>query len=551
MLKSLLIRNYAIIRELDISFQSGLTTMTGETGAGKSILLGALSLILGERADTSVLQNKSNKCIVEASFDNLGAQITNFLLENDLDSESELLIRREINVNGKSRAFVNDSPVNLQILKDLGLFLVDIHSQHENLNIANHQYQVDVIDAYGGTQSQANKFHEAYRKYLVSRKEYNSLIENRNKSLAELDFIKFQFEELEEAKLVEGEMEILESDIETLQHAEDIKAGLYKVWQLLNGDTQTAAGSVKEAEQELRKTSSYHKLSEELISRLESSYIEIKDIATEAEKMAEKIENNPKKLEITEERLNLLNKLAQKHHVKNSDELIELKNDFSDKIEKLDSMEFKLEALESDLKKTEKSLYEKAHLLSNKRMINAKDFQNKIVDHLLQLGIMNAGFSIANERKEIMNENGIDEIRFHFSANKNSPMQEIAKIASGGELSRLMLSIKSVISGSLGLPTIIFDEIDTGVSGEIAHRIASIMKKMSEDRQVLSITHLPQVAASGDQHYYVYKEDIDEYTEAKVKALSTDDRLVEIAKMLSGKKTTAAAMENAKELLKQ
>ncbi len=376
------------------------------------------------------------------------------------------------------------------------------------------------------------------------------MIENRDKSLAELDFIKFQFEELEEAKLIEGESEILESDIQTLQHAEDIKAGLYKVWQLLNGETQNAAGSVKEALQELSKTSFNHKFSEELISRLESSYIEIKDIASEAEIMAENIEHNPKKLEITEERLNLINNLAQKHHVRNSDELIQLKNDFSDMIEKLDSMEFKLEALESDLKKTEKSLYEKAQLLSNKRMNNAKDFQNKIVDHLLQLGIMNAGFSVANERKEIMNENGIDENRFHFSANKNAPMQEIAKIASGGELSRLMLSIKSVISGSLGLPTIIFDEIDTGVSGEIAHRIASIMKKMSEDRQVLSITHLPQVAASGDQHYYVYKEDIDESTEAKVKALSTEDRLVEIAKMLSGKKTTPAAMENAKELLK-
>ena len=549
MLKSLLIKNYAIIRELDISFQLGLTTMTGETGAGKSILLGALSLVLGDRVDTSVLQNKDSKCIVEAIFDSLDSQVEDFLLENDLDNESELFVRREINVNGKSRAFVNDSPVNLQLLKDLGAFLVDIHSQHENLNIANHQYQVDVIDAYGGTQLLADEFREEYREFLTRRKEYNSLVENRDKSLAELDYIKFQFEELDQAKLYPGEMGELEAELEMLQHAEDIKSGLFTAWQLLNGESRNASEVIKEAEQELSKTSSYYKASEDLISRLESTYIEIQDIASEAEIMSEKIEHNPGKLELSQERLNLLNILAQKHHVKSSGELLELKDGFSEKIQELDTVEFKLESIEKELKQKEAQLFGKANMLSGKRMTNAGDFQKKIIKHLLQLGIVNAGFSIANEKKDILNDNGIDEIRFHFSANKNSSMQEIAKIASGGELSRLMLSIKSVISGSLGLPTIIFDEIDTGVSGEIAHRIANIMKEMSGDRQVLSITHLPQVAARGDQHYYVFKEDTEEFTEAKIKELSSEDRLIEIAKMLSGKETTPAAMENAKELL--
>ncbi len=532
-----------------MNFQSGFTTMTGETGAGKSILLGAMGLVLGQRADSTVLQNKGVKCIVEAIFTNLDNQVINFLRENDFDNDAELIIRREINDNGKSRAFINDSPANLQILKDLGPLLIDVHSQHENLDLGNHQYQINVIDAFGGTQILSEDFREEYRKFKERKKEYNFLVENRNKSLSELDFIKFQYEELEKVKLVANEIEGLEEELELLQHAEDIKATMYNVWQLLNGGEQNVSGMLRDAMQELKKTASFHKPAEDLINRLESSHIELSDIASEAEALGEKTVHDPKLLELKEERLNLLNGLLQKHNLKTSEELIAFRDNLSDQIFELESLEFKLEEIEKELNKTEKILFERADKLSVKRMKNAALLQNEITNLLIQLGIPNAGFLVANEKKDELSDNGVDDIIFHFKANKNTVLQEIGKIASGGELSRLMLSIKSVISGSLGLSTIIFDEIDSGVSGEIAHRIANIMQEMSSDRQVLSITHLPQVAAGGNQHFYVFKEDTKDTTETKIKELSSDERLIEIAKMLSGKETTSAAMENARELL--
>lgn len=549
MLKSLFIRNYAIIKELELNFQSGFTTMTGETGAGKSILLGALGLVLGQRADSSVLQDKGLKCIVEAIFENVNNQVVKFLKENDFDNDTELIIRREITDKGKSRAFINDSPANLQILKDIGQLLIDVHSQHENLDLGNHLYQINVIDAFGGTQIQSVEFREEYRDFKDRKKEYRVLLENRNKSLSELDFIKFQFEELEKSKLIPNETVELEEELELLQHAEDIKASMFNVWHLLNGGEQNVSTMIREAIQELRKTSSFHKLAEDFINRLESSQIELNDIASEAEALGERTVHDPKLLEIKEERLNLLNGLLQKHNLNTSEDLIAYRDKLSDQIFELESFEFKLEEIEKELIQAEKLLFKKADSLSDKRMKSAGEFQKKITNLLIQLGISNAGFVIANEKKEELSDNGVDDIRFHFKANKNSALQEIGKIASGGELSRLMLSIKSVISGSLGLPTIIFDEIDTGVSGEIAHRIANIMQGMSLDRQVLSITHLPQVAAGGNQHFYVYKEDTKDTTETKIKELSSDERLIEIAKMLSGKETTSAAMDNARELL--
>ena len=324
---------------------------------------------------------------------------------------------------------------------------------------------------------------------------------------------------------------------------------MYNVWQLLNGGEQNVSGMLRDAMQELKKTASFHKPAEDLINRLESSHIELSDIASEAEALGEKTVHDPKLLELKEERLNLLNGLLQKHNLKTSEELIAFRDNLSDQIFELESLEFKLEEIEKELNKTEKILFERADKLSVKRMKNAALLQNEITNLLIQLGIPNAGFLVANEKKDELSDNGVDDIIFHFKANKNTVLQEIGKIASGGELSRLMLSIKSVISGSLGLSTIIFDEIDSGVSGEIAHRIANIMQEMSSDRQVLSITHLPQVAAGGNQHFYVFKEDTKDTTETKIKELSSDERLIEIAKMLSGKETTSAAMENARELL--
>ncbi|MCF8380458.1 MAG: DNA repair protein RecN [Bacteroidales bacterium] len=549
MLKSLFIKNYAIIRELDMNFQSGFTTMTGETGAGKSIMLGALGLVLGQRADSSVLQDKEGKCVVEAIFENIDKQVIRFLNANEIDEAGELIIRREISDNGKSRAFINDSPANLLLLKDLGQLLIDVHSQHENLDLGNHQYQINAIDAYGGTQAKSEAFRIAYLLYKEKQKAYREELENRDKSLQELDFITFQYEELEKAKLIPNELGELEEEIERLQHTEDIKSAMYNVWHLLNGGEQNATGMIRSALAELKKTAAFHKSAAEFIERLESSQIELKDIATEAETLSELTVNDPKLLEHKEERLNLLNILMQKHHLKSSEELILLRDKLSNQIYDLESLEFKLEEMGKGLTQMQNQLMEEAGKLSELRMQNADAFQSKITNLLIQLGIPNAGFVVANEKMAELTENGIDDIRFHFKANKNTPLQEIGKIASGGELSRLMLSIKSVISGSLGLPTIIFDEIDSGVSGEIAHRIANIMKEMSRDRQVLSITHLPQVAAAGNQHFYVYKEDTNDSTETRIKELNIDERLIEIAKMLSGKETTNAAVENAKELL--
>jgi DNA repair protein RecN (Recombination protein N) len=549
MLSSLSIYNYAIIQELEIDFSMGLTTITGETGAGKSILLGALSLILGNRADTTVLFNKDSKCIVEGSFDFVGTELMQLLKENDLDTSLPLLLRREINSNGKSRAFINDTPVTLQVLKETGIKLVDIHSQHENLDLNNQLFQLKVIDAFAGISSNIQDYRALFFKYKNTYKDYHDLKSLHDKNLEELDYFQYLFNELSEAKLIIGEQEELENEIEELTHAEEIQKGLFTVWQKLNTDELSILSLLKECENELSRLKKFHKQSDEYFERIHSSLIELKDIAAEIEMAAEKVENNPLRLEQLKERLDKIYTLQQKHRVNSVDELIGIKDQMDEKINEFSSSENKLEELGKVLSEMKSQIHKMADEITRSRKKVLPVFENKIKDLLLQLGIPNAKFEVDLQMLHEPADYGQNQCSFLFTANKKSVLQEISKIASGGELSRLMLSIKYIISDSLGLPSIIFDEIDTGVSGEIAFKVAGIMKEMSKNRQVFAITHLPQVASRGAQQYLVYKSDQENQTLTGMRKLNKDERLVEIARMLSGEQTTEAAMANARELL--
>jgi len=549
MLTSLSIRNYAIIQELEIDFNKGLSTITGETGAGKSILLGALALILGNRADTTVLFDKAGKCIVEGSFSEIPVDIEEILNENEIDTDLPLLLRREIAANGKSRAFINDTPVNLQVMKETGLRLVDIHSQHQNLNLNRQLFQLNVIDAFAKISSEAEEYRKLYHQFVELKREYNHLSEAHKKDIADLDYLKFQFEELEEAKLEEDNIEEVEKELESLSHAEEIQNGLYAVWNHLNGEEINALSLIKNAESELQKISKFHKLSEELKKRIESAVIELKDISSEAELSAASIENDPKRLEYLKDRIDKIYSLQQKHRVDTLEELIRLKKDIEERILGFTLSEEKLEKLSKEISSLKAGLEKRADDLSNSRKKAFPSFENKITQLLTQLGMPNANFKVQHSILEEPGESGIDVINFLFSANKKAVLQELSKIASGGELSRLMLGIKYIISDSLGLPTLIFDEIDTGVSGEIAYKVAGMMKEMSANHQVFTITHLAQVASRGDHHYLVYKKDQNDRTITSINRLSEKDRLDEIARMLSGEQTTEAAIANARELL--
>lgn len=548
MLSSLFIRNYAIIRELEVDFSDGLTTITGETGAGKSILLGALSLILGQRADLSVLQDKGSKCIIEGTFTNIKL-LKPLLAENEVDDNEPFILRREISPNGKSRAFANDTPVNLGLMKDIGDLLVDIHSQHENLNLSDNLYQLQVLDAFARNDTIYHEYRKEYLDYRNLNKEYRELLSNKMENRKELDFLSFQFEELEKAKLMEGEMKELENELEILQHAEEIKEALGFTARSLNEEETGINQKLKDINSELKKAASFHKISEELGERIMSCLIELKDIATEAEYAGEKIEHDPSRQEFIEERIGVIFKLMQKHGVENEKQLVDYHHQLDEKINELSSNEFRIEKLEKDRDRSLRKLQVIGKSLSESRLNAREKLEAKITELLKQLGIPNAIFKIHNELLEEPGEDGFDRVSYLFTANKKSELQDISKVASGGELSRLMLSLKYIISDSLGLPTIIFDEVDAGVSGEIAHRVSLMLKEMSGDRQVFAITHLPQVAARGNQHYQVYKADHNAHTETRLRMLNSEERLTEIAKMLSGEQTSKAAVENARELL--
>lgn len=549
MLQNLQIQNYALIDQLNIEFNKGLNIITGETGAGKSILLGALSLILGQRADTTVLKDKNKGCVVEGLFDISSYNLQQFFIDNDIDYYDNTIIRRQINESGKSRAFINEVPVNLNILKDLGSLLIDIHSQHENLLLGNNQFQLNVLDSFASLQEDLSKYQDQYKIFQSLRSELEKLEAESSSSRKDLDYFQFQLNELTQANLKSGELQELEILQQQLTHANEIKQSLQSVSELLSNETASVLLMLKEAEINLKKIASFFPNSVEIEKRIESCRIELKDISDVVSDLNEKVEGDPQQLEIVTSKLDLLYMLLQKNRVNSIDDLISLRTELDTKVDFISNLDFNLDKKRKELEVVEKKLSVLADKLSEKRGKAIPLIEKNIIDILVQLGIKHALFKVENRRIDGYQLMGIDRITFLFSANKQIQVQELSKVASGGELSRLMLSLKSLMIKSSGLPTIIFDEIDTGVSGEIADKVGNIIYEMARGMQVINITHLPQIASKGKNHYLVYKDNHSVNSQTKIKLLDSKERVVEIAKMLSGEKLTDAALTNAKELL--
>ena len=550
MLKTLSIENYALIDKSVINLQDGFSVITGETGAGKSILLGALNLILGQRADTKYIKLPDEKCVVEGVFDLSSYHLQPFFDENELDYDNECIIRREIASNGKSRSFVNDTPAAVSVLKELGEKLIDIHSQHENLLLNDDQFQLNIVDIVAGNKKELHHYRELYEYFIADRKRLKQLIEETNKKNADKDFLDFQLNQFSEANLSETEQEELESESAMLTHSDEIKTALSKALWLLGESDQSVNSSLKEAISSLHSISSVFQASENLSQRLNTCFIELKDITRELDVMQNDVDVNPQRLEQINSRLDTIYSLEKKHGVSTIKELLLLQQAMEEQLQQLDLCSEEIERLSKDIEKQEAALWELARQLSGNRKNKAPEIENEIISILRNLGMPNARLSIEFAPKESLSPNGIDEVGFLFSANKDRALQPISTIASGGEISRVMLSLKSVISRSSGLPTIILDEIDSGVSGEIADRVGKIMQQMGETMQVISITHLPQIASKGAIHYKVFKTDSEKNTTSNIKQLSEDERVLEIAQMLSGINLTDAAFQNAKELLK-
>jgi DNA repair protein RecN (Recombination protein N) len=550
MLTKLFVKNYALIEELDIDFGNGLTIITGETGAGKSILLGALSLVLGSRADTSVLLNKTDKCIVEGTFNIDGYGLDGFFEKYEIDYSPITIIRREINPAGKSRAFINDTPVNLNQLSEIGDKLIDIHSQHQTLMLNESVFQLSVLDSFTETVKLREEYSKVYKEYKAYKKEYEGLRENYEKNRADFEYYSFQIEQLENAKLVAGELEELEKEQELLTHAEEIKSGLTNAADLFSSDdSPSILNMLKESKSYLSKIAGYLEKGEELLGRTESVYIELDDIATEIIKIAEETEANPERLQIIRERIDLLFSLIQKHRVNNIDELLSKKIEISNIVERLVTSDDRILELESAIANQIVELEQLAANISKSRKDVLPGVEHKVTELLKNLGMPNARFLIELTDTNDFTPTGKNRAEFMFSANKQIQPENLSKTASGGELSRVMLSLKSFLSRNSGLPTIIFDEIDSGVSGEVANKVGVILNEMGRFMQVINITHLPQVAARGNVHYHVYKDDSGETTVTRIRLLTNEERTIEIARLLSGSEITQAALSNAKELI--
>ena len=550
MLKSLYILNYALISELKIDFESGFSVITGETGAGKSIILGALSLILGQRADSKAIKIDADKCVIEAEFDISNYKhLTEFFAQNDLDKDgNSCLIRRELTSAGKSRAFINDTPVSLNLIRDLSNRLLDIHSQHENLLLSNDTYQLEVVDTIAQNALQLSTYQQSFQQWRHLQAELKQLQKTAEKQASDSDYIQFQFQQLHDANLQPDEQTELETEQETLAHAEEIKSELLKAQQLMT-DEQMSLSLLKDSLTAVSRVKGYIPNGENWCERLQSSLIELKDIASEITLFEERVEFNPTRLEWVETRLSELFTLQKKYKVATVGELIELRKSFEEQLQRIGSFDDEIAALKAQLEQCFTLLHKEAEKLSATRAKACKPIETYLVEQLTKLGMPNIQFQVALSALTDFTENGKDEVQFLFSANKNRSVQPVTQIASGGEVSRLMLSIKSLVAHKADLPTIIFDEIDTGVSGEIAHRMGEIMKTMSADMQVITITHLPQIAGKGAQHYKVYKDDSGLQTQTHITRLKQDERLTELAQMLSGKNITDAALLNARELL--
>ncbi|MBN2683304.1 MAG: DNA repair protein RecN [Bacteroidales bacterium] len=551
MLKSLKIQNYVLIENLEIDFSVGLSTITGETGAGKSVLIGALSLILGNRADSDSIFNKEKKCVVEGFFDisNLGLEA--LFIANDWDFDNYTILRREIAENGKSRAFINDSPVSLKELKDLANQLIDIHSQHQNLDLGSHLFQLKLLDSYANNLKLVKEYRGKFIEFQKLITEIKILKEKQAKQIADKDYFSFQLEQLEQAGLVENEQEELENEQEVLSNAEEILSVLKSVSDELVQEENNLVDRFKSIKNRVQKISNVYKPAGEFLERLDSLLIETKDLGFEVETAGSSIEINPGRLDEVNQRLDNIYTLCKKHNVNGVNELIEVRNNLEAGLLKTNLDDSNLEALIKNSESKEKELKELANNLSKRRKTVIPELEKTITGYLQSLAIKNAVFKIDLSVETNLNSNGINTANFLFSANQSVAPQEISKVASGGEIARLMLSIKLILAKSLQMPTVIFDEIDTGVSGEIGDKMGKMMKEMSLGNQVIAITHLPQIASRGDSHYLVYKVEKENKSQTLIKLLNYDERLFEIAKMLSGEKTSDAAIENAKVLLAQ
>ena len=550
MLIKLFVQNYALIKELDVEFENGLTIITGETGAGKSILLGALSLILGTRADSSVLLDKNEKCIVEGTFRIEDYELNELFVSNNLDYESVTSLRREINPAGKSRAFINDTPVTVNMLKELGDRLIDIHSQHQTLMLNDNSFQLNLIDSFSDTARLKNEYREIFLNYRKLKKEYSVIKEKADKNKSDLEYYQFQYNQIDEAKLKEGEQRALEAEQELLGHSEEIKLALSQSSNLFFAESVSILSMLREVKSNLGRIKIFLPESESLLSRTDSALIELDDIATEIEKLAISIEADPQRLVIVNNRLDLIYSLIQKHRVNDLNELIMKKGEIENMISSIVTGDERLIELEKRLEKDVISLKIISEKISEMRKKVLPNIELRITELLRQLGIPNAKFRILLTQLSEFTATGIDQADYLFSANKQIAPENLARIASGGELSRVMLSLKSLLSKNNNLPTIIFDEIDAGVSGEVADKVGQILSGMGKYMQVINITHLPQVASRGTRHYHVYKDDTDNSTFTRVKLLSPEERILEVARLLSGSEVTETAMKNARELLK-
>ncbi len=551
MLRSLYIQNYALIEKLDITFDEGFSVITGETGAGKSIILGAIGLLLGQRADTKAIRQGAAKCIIEARFEISSYHLKDFFTENEIEYEDECILRRELYASGKSRAFINDTPVALPLMKELGEQLIDVHSQHQNLLLNNEDFQLGVLDVLAGNDQQLETYRNTYKEWKRLDKELREVTEQAEKSKADEDYIRFQLEQLEQARLADGEQEELEQEADTLTHAEEIKGSLYRVNQLLSGDENGGVvASLKDCLNTLNSISGVYAKATELAQRMESTYIELKDMALETGHDIDEIEFNPTRLEEVNERLNLIYSLQQKHRLQTVEELIGLTNDYRSRLAEIVSFDDRIIEITEKRNAQYQQVKAQAAILTGKRRKAAAEVEKQMVASLIPLGMPNIRFSVEMNTKNEPGASGEDAVSFLFSANKNGALQSISSVASGGEIARVMLSVKAIIARAAQLPTIVFDEIDTGVSGEIADRMADIMQEMGkQDRQVISITHLPQIASRGQAHYQVYKRDNENETNSHIRRLTDEERVAEIAQMLSGAKLTEAALNNARELL--
>lgn len=551
MLKQLYIRNFTLIDTLDIELKPGFSVITGETGAGKSIILGAIGLLLGQRADAKNIKQGADKCIIEAHFDLSKYSLEVFFENNDIEYDAhDTIIRRELTSAGKSRAFINDTPVSLAILKELGEQLVDIHSQHQNLLLNKQDFQLNVVDIIANNNDLLSQYRTAYNKYQETKKKLENLILEIEQNRSNSDFLRFQYEELCNAKLYDGEQEELEQKQATMSHAEEIKSALYEADNSINAEIGGVLSNVKNAKNALKGIMDVYPVALELQQRLDSCYIELDDISHEISTQLQDIDFDPAELEYINNRLDKIYELEKKYHCETINELLCKIEELKQQLDYVDNSDIVLNELKEQLDIHKKECETKASKLSQTRKKSASSIEKEISEKLVVLGMPNINFKVNIEKKEL-GLYGADNVSFMFSANKNNPLQAVTQVASGGEIARLMLSLKAMISGAVKLPTIIFDEIDTGVSGKIAEKMANIMKEMGDnDRQVISITHLPQIAALGTTHYKVYKEDTSEATISKTTILNKEERIKEIAQMLSGSDISDAAINNAKELLR-